>query len=77
MPFALAIDVISLRLDLRNVLHSSTVHADLVIRANEERHRHLLDVGHLDQVSLRFTVQPVSCKLLESISQTVHDPVLL
>ena len=77
VSLALDVDVVGLRLNLRNVLHCSFVRADLIQSANEEGHGHLLDVGHWDKISLSLTIQPVVGELLEAVRKAIHDPVLL
>ena len=48
-----------------------------ILGTDKERHGDLLDVGHLDEWHDLLTFEPVLSELLEAISETVHDPVLL
>ena len=75
----LHIDVVSLRLNLRDVLHGCGVGASLVISSCEHGDGHLLDVTHLDHICRGHTRKPLSFIdwLLEALHQSICRPVLL
>ena len=50
--------------------------ADIVSGSCKESHRDLIDLTHIDESCLLFTLEPIFGKLLEPISLTIHDPVL-
>ena len=77
MSLALAIDNVGCRLDLRNVQLSLLLWAGLVLRANEKCHGHLLDLGDINKGCFCIAFKPDIVKFLETISEAIHEPVLL
>lgn len=77
MTFALYVDNSGLRLDLRDVVQGDLMLADLVVSADEEGHRHLLDVGDVNEVGLVRALEPVLSEFLEAVNGAVGGPVLL
>ena len=50
--------------------------ADIVSGSCKESHRDLIDLAHIDEFCLFFTLEPIVGKLLEPIGLAIHDPVL-
>lgn len=67
----------SLGLDLADMVISLALGADDVNVTNEEGHWYGIDLGHVNEIGLLDTIEPLVLKLLEAILEAVHDPVLL
>ena len=67
MLLALDINYSCLRLDLIDVLQSLLARTEKILCRNKERHRHLLDVADVYELSFSLPVEPVVCKLLETV----------
>ena len=77
MTLSFDVNLRSLGLELWDVLVSDPVGAHLVIRGREEGDGHSLDLGDVNKGHMLLAIKPVGRKLLEAISESVHDPVLL
>ena len=77
VALTLNVDDLSWSRDLANVVVGLAARADIVTRADEKAHRHRVNLRDVNQVGLLDTIKPLVLKLLESVFEAVHDPVLL
>ena len=76
MTLSLYVDAYSFGLNLWDVLQGNVVGTTLIISGCEQGDRHDLNVAHFDHLSFKFAVEPLVVKLLESLHEAIHLPIL-